>query len=131
MAYSSLAVPEGRLGIPAQLCTPLMAPVPRPASWASLRAPPTATARTPKALPQTVTVTPLPQPPCPYTPNLQAIKLGIIEDATNRNRLAKLLRFYTSKSTDKLVGLDDYVARMKEGQKEIYFLTGEVVEPGA
>ena len=33
----------------------------------------------------------------------KAIKLGIIEDAPNRNRLAKLLRFHTSKSGDKLV----------------------------
>ena len=54
----------------------------------------------------------------------KAIKLGIIEDTTNRNRLAKLLRVQTSKSDGKLISLDEYVARMKEGQKEIYFISG-------
>merc|ERR1712216_1046036 len=52
----------------------------------------------------------------------KAIKLGIIEDASNRTRLAKLLRFYTSKSPTKLVSLEQYVERMKEGQKTIYYL---------
>ena len=55
----------------------------------------------------------------------KAIKLGIIEDASNRTRLAKLLRFYTSKSPTKLVSLEQYVERMKEGQKTIYYLAGE------
>jgi heat shock protein beta len=55
----------------------------------------------------------------------RAIKLGIIEDTTNRNRLAKLLRFKTSKSGDELISLDDYISNMKEGQKEIYFLGGQ------
>ncbi|KAG2483309.1 hypothetical protein HYH03_017812 [Edaphochlamys debaryana] len=54
----------------------------------------------------------------------RAIKLGIIEDSTNRNRLAKLLRFHTSKSGDKLTTLDEYIGRMKEGQKNIYYLAG-------
>jgi len=55
----------------------------------------------------------------------KSIKLGIIEDASNRTRLAKLMRFYTSKSPDKLVSLEEYVERMKEGQKSIYYLAGE------
>ena len=55
----------------------------------------------------------------------KAIKLGIIEDASNRTSLAKLLRFYTSKSPTKLVSLEQYVERMKEGQKTIYYLAGE------
>jgi len=58
----------------------------------------------------------------------KAIKLGIIEDASNRMRLAKLLRFETSKSDGKLVSLEQYVEHMKEGQKSIYYITGESIE---
>ncbi|XP_057766098.1 endoplasmin homolog isoform X2 [Salvia miltiorrhiza] len=54
----------------------------------------------------------------------KSIKLGIIEDATNRNRLAKLLRFETTKSDGKLTSLDKYIARMKSGQKDIFYITG-------
>jgi molecular chaperone HtpG len=39
--------------------------------------------------------------------------------------MAELLRYQTSKSGDDMVSLKDYVAKMKEGQKEIYFITGE------
>jgi len=53
------------------------------------------------------------------------LKLGIHEDQTNRQKLAEFLRFYTSKSGDDLVSFKEYVARMKEGQKDIYFITGE------
>jgi len=53
------------------------------------------------------------------------LKLGIHEDQTNRQKLAEFLRFYTSKSGDDQVSFKDYVARMKEGQKDIYFITGE------
>ncbi|GAB4839154.1 Heat shock protein 90 [Ancistrocladus abbreviatus] len=54
----------------------------------------------------------------------KSIKLGIIEDAANRNRLAKLLRFETSKSDGKLTSLDQYISRMKPGQKDIFYITG-------
>lgn len=54
----------------------------------------------------------------------RAIKLGIIEDAANRPRLAKLLRVRTSADPEKLVPLDDYISRMKDDQKQIFYLTG-------
>ena len=53
------------------------------------------------------------------------MKLGIHEDSNNRKKLADMLRFYTSASGDEMCSLKDYVSRMKENQKQIYFITGE------
>merc|ERR1712159_483522 len=53
------------------------------------------------------------------------IKMGLIEDAANRTRLAKLLRYATSQSGDKEISLEEYVANMKEDQKNIYYISGE------
>ena len=55
------------------------------------------------------------------------LKLGIHEDSSNRQKLAEFLRYHTSKSGEDMVTLKEYVARMKEGQKEIFYITGESI----
>jgi heat shock protein beta len=56
------------------------------------------------------------------------IKLGVIEDASNRNKLAKLLRFYSTHDTEALTNLDEYISRMKPDQDTILYLPGDSKE---
>jgi len=56
------------------------------------------------------------------------LKLGIHEDSTNRKKLAGFLRFWTSASGEEMCSMGDYVSRMKENQKDIYYITGESKE---
>merc|ERR1711965_243333 len=57
----------------------------------------------------------------------KCLKLGIHEDSTNRTKIAELMRYQTSKSGDEQISLKEYVDRMKEGQNDIYYITGESI----
>merc|ERR1712224_1169293 len=57
----------------------------------------------------------------------KCLKLGVHEYSTNRAKVAELMRYHTSKSGDEQISLKEYVDRMKEGQNDIYYITGESV----
>jgi len=56
------------------------------------------------------------------------LKMGCYEDDSNRSKISKLLRFFTSKSTDKEVSLDKYLDRMAENQESIYYMSGDSMD---
>ena len=58
----------------------------------------------------------------------QVLKEGIGDDASNRERIAKLLRFRSTASDEPSIALADYVARMKDGQKHVYYVTADTPE---
>merc|ERR1719171_1452545 len=56
------------------------------------------------------------------------LKMGCYEDDSNRSKISKLLRFFTTKSDDKEISLDKYLDRMAENQESIYYMSGENIE---
>jgi len=56
------------------------------------------------------------------------IKMGVVQDTSNRARLSKLLKFPSAKSPEKMITFDQYVQNFKKGQNEIYYLGGETME---
>lgn len=56
------------------------------------------------------------------------LKEGLYDAAEHRDDILKLVRFFSTDKNRTLTGLDDYIARMKDGQDEIYYITGEKLE---
>merc|ERR1712176_259591 len=56
------------------------------------------------------------------------LKMGCYEDDSNRSKISKLLRFFSTKSEDKQISLDKYLDRMHESQESIYYMSGESID---
>merc|ERR1712159_786413 len=56
------------------------------------------------------------------------LKMGCYDDDSNRSKISKLLRFFTTKSDDKEISLDKYLDRMQETQESIYYMSGDNLE---
>merc|ERR1712113_1292770 len=57
----------------------------------------------------------------------KCLKLGVHDDSTDQTIIAELMRYHSSKSGDELISLKEYVDRLKEGQNDIYYITGESI----
>jgi len=53
------------------------------------------------------------------------IKYGVHEDSANRDKIAELIQYYSTKSGEKMTNFKEYISRMKEGQDKIYYITGD------
>merc|ERR1711998_18032 len=56
------------------------------------------------------------------------LKMGCYDDDSNRSKISKLLRFFTTKSDDKEISLDKYLDRMAESQESIYYMSGDSLD---
>ena len=56
------------------------------------------------------------------------LKMGCYEDDSKRSNIYKLLRFYSTKSQDKLLNLDKYLDRLQESQESIYYMSDDSIE---
>merc|ERR1712072_716356 len=56
------------------------------------------------------------------------LKMGCYEDDSNRSKISKLLRFFTTKSKEKEISLDKYLDRMQESQESIYYMSGDSID---
>lgn len=61
----------------------------------------------------------------------QCLKLGVYEDHANREHIIPLLRYHTSKSGEDISSLDEYISRMKPGQRHILYITGRTLRDAA
>ncbi|KAF9365877.1 hypothetical protein BGX34_007826 [Mortierella sp. NVP85] len=57
-----------------------------------------------------------------------SLKIGALEDKSHVKKISRLLRYSSSNSDTKLTSLEDYVARMKKGQKNIFYFTGSTID---